>query len=184
MAANDILLLVIGAVIGSASSIIMTFLYDLIKSRIHENHVRRISINAVTRELKSNLDRLVGADEDSSSTEDRSSEQGITVSNTFLVLDTSTFDSIVSSGSLFLLEVDVQEQLHSTYALIKTWNQYSTILISVNFKILNNFALGIEMTEEGASYYKKFFSLQEDFGESIKKDIPSLLERLKETRHC
>lgn len=50
------------------------------------------------------------------------------------------------SEVLFLLEVDIQEQLHSTYALIKTWNQYSTILININFNILNNMALGNEMT--------------------------------------
>ncbi|NWG36997.1 hypothetical protein [Nitrososphaera sp.] len=150
---------VVGAVIGATVSLITTAAYDIVKDKAKEDRSRRVNSASLIKELEMNLEYL--KENESTGDVDES-----------LLLHTSVFDSIISSGEFSSLNETVQQSLQQVYAAIKQNNQYAALYSSILFQQTERIdSSGVTIKQLIANAHK-----------SLKKMIPDMIIVLRNSR--
>jgi hypothetical protein len=116
------------SIVAATVSIIVTAIAEFIVNRTEERRSKRVYKNSLKMEVENNLELIMKVrDNLSSSNSDKQSE----VDKLTLILYTSVFDSMVSSGNLSLLDEREQKRLQEVYSIIKQNNEYVKIYTTI-----------------------------------------------------
>lgn len=116
------------SIVAAAVSIIVTAITELIVNRTEERRSKRVYKNSLLKEVENNFELLKKDSDDLRKSDNNKQREEDKMT---LILYSSVFDSMISSGNLSLFDEKEQKRLQEIYSIIKQNNEYVKIFTTI-----------------------------------------------------